>query len=86
MKAKLVNKVGWIASAMTLLVFLSFIDQIRLNLSGQKGSAILPLMAVGNCVTWSLYAYLKPKKDWPLLVCNLPGIIITTITFITAVI
>jgi len=86
MKAILVNKIGWLASSITILVFLSYIDQIRLNVAGQKGSALLPFMTIFNCITWSIYGFMKPVKDWPLIVCNIPGIVLATVTFITAII
>lgn len=81
-----VKKIGWIASFLGILMYFSYIDQIRLNISGQPGSIILPIVTTVNCTFWALYAFLKEKKDWPLFVCNLPGIILGIITAITAII
>ena len=84
MSAKTVNIIGWIASFLAIAMFVSFIDQIMMNLSGNKGSAILPFVTTLNCTAWSLYGFFKEKRDYPILMCNVPGIIIGTITFITA--
>jgi len=35
-KEKWINRIGWFASIMALLMFVSYVDQIRLNLAGQK--------------------------------------------------
>ena len=84
MKEKYVNKIGWLASFMSTAMYISYIDQIRLNLAGQKGSIILPIITTINCTAWALYGFLKEKKDWPLIVCNVPGIFLGLITAITA--
>lgn len=70
---------------MALAMYFSYIDQIMLNLSGQKGSFILPVVTTINCVFWVLYGALKTRKDWPIIVCNLPGIVLGIITAITAI-
>lgn len=75
---------GWFASCMTIGMYVSYIDQIRRNISGNPGSFVLPVITFVNCVAWVLYGLLKPKKDWPIIVCNLPGIAFGLITAITA--
>jgi uncharacterized protein with PQ loop repeat len=84
MKASYVNYIGWFASVMAIIMYVSYLDQIKLNLAGDKGSVIQPLAAVINCTGWLLYGYLKPKKDWPMVVCNIPGIVLGAVTFYTA--
>lgn len=86
MNEKKVIILGWIASTMAILMYFSYIDQIRLNISGHTGSIILPFITVINCTTWTLYGFLKPKKDWPIIACNVPGIILGIITIATALI
>ncbi|MCK9445270.1 SWEET family sugar transporter [bacterium] len=83
---KNVNKIGWIASSLAILMYFSYIDQIRLNISGNTGSIILPIITTINCTFWVMYGLLKTKKDWPIIVCNVPGIILGIITAITAII
>ncbi|MFA5086330.1 MAG: SemiSWEET family transporter [Candidatus Paceibacterota bacterium] len=86
MNEKNVDKIGWIASFLAILMYFSYIDQIRLNISGQTGSVILPVITTVNCTFWVLYGSLKSKKDWPLIVCNIPGVVLGIITAITAII
>lgn len=35
---------------------------------------------------WTLYGLLKPQKDWPIVIANVPGIVLGLITFITAIV
>lgn len=84
MNEKLVNKIGWFASLMAILMYVSYIDQIMRNLSGVKGSIILPIATTVNCTAWTLYGFLKVKKDWPIIICNVLGIVLGIITAITA--
>ena len=82
---KIVNKIGWIASITAILMYLSYIDQIRLNLSGHPGSVLLPIATIFNCSFWVAYGFLLEKRSWPLIACNLPGIFLGAITAITAI-
>ena len=79
-----VEKIGWLASIMAIIMFCSYLDQIRLNLSGQIGSILLPSATVVNCFAWISYAFLKQPKDWPIISCNLIGLILGIITVLTA--
>ena len=78
--------VGWFASFMASAMYISYIDQIMLNLSGQTGSIILPLVTTINCIAWMAYGFLKPITDWPILCCNFPGVMLGIITVVTAII
>ncbi len=62
MNEKTINKLGWFASIMAVIMFSSYINQIRLNLAGNTGSVILPVATTINCISWSSYAILKEKK------------------------
>jgi len=84
MNEKLVTRIGWFASLMAVLMFVSYIDQIRLNLDGQKGSIILPTATLINCIAWVSYALLKEQKDWPIFMCNSVGGGVAVISIITA--
>ncbi|MFA5878834.1 MAG: SemiSWEET family transporter [Candidatus Margulisiibacteriota bacterium] len=86
MKEDIVNKIGWSASIITTIMFLAYLDQIRLNLADQPGSIMLPLATIINGFFWCTYALLKKKKEWPIFMCNIFGIFIATITIITAII
>jgi len=86
MNERMVTKIGWFASFMAIAMYISYIDQIKLNLSGQTGSVILPIVTTLNCIAWVLYGSLKVKKDWPIIVCNIPGIVLGIATAVTALI
>jgi uncharacterized protein with PQ loop repeat len=82
---KTVDRIGWAASIMAILMYLSYIDQIQMNLSGHPGSVLLPAITVINCSIWVAYGALLEKKNWPLIACNTPGIILGAISAITAI-
>ena len=86
MDDKIVKRIGWIASTMAIIMYFSYIDQIMLNVNGQTGSIILPIVTTFNCSFWILYGTLGEKRDWPIIVCNIPGVFLGIITAITAVI
>ena len=84
MNEKFIQTLGWAATVMAIAMYFSYIDQIRLNLSGQKGSILLPMTTIVNCLLWGAYGFLKEKRDWPIIVANIPGIILGSITLFTA--
>lgn len=77
---------GKMASILSVLMYVSYIPQISNNLSGNKGTPIQPLVAMINCIFWLLYAWKQDKKDYPIIIANVPGIFLGAITFITAII
>lgn len=76
--------IGRIASVLSVIMYVSYVSQIANNLSGHPGTPWQPLAAFFNCVIWTAYGLLKPKKDWPIIVANVPGIVLAAITFATA--
>jgi len=82
-RARLVTILGWVGSLLALTMYLSFIDQIQLNLSGHKGSWIIPLVGSVSCTVWTAYAWLMTPRNWPLIVCNVPMVILGPVTVIT---
>ena len=76
--------VGWAASVAAVIMFVSYIDQIILNLDGQKGSVIQPAATVLNCTLWFIYGAGKTRKDWPIMVANFPGIVLGIAAVVTA--
>ncbi len=75
---------GWIATATAVAMYLSYIDQIQLNLAGHKGSTIQPLATMVNCALWVAYGFLREKRDWPIVFANAPGVILGGISLFTA--
>lgn len=84
MQEKHVNAIGWFASLMAISMYFSYIDQIMLNINGNPGSTILPVITTINCMAWTSYGYFKAVKDWPIIICNVPGIVLGAITAFTA--
>ena len=78
--------IGRIASVLSVIMYVSYITQIANNLGGHAGSPWQPLAAFFNCTMWTLYGFLKPKKDIPIIVANIPGIFLGFIAFITAIV
>ncbi|MBW6523033.1 SWEET family sugar transporter [Sphingomonas sp. RHCKR47] len=76
---------GWVATATAVAMYLSYIDQIQLNLAGEKGSLIQPLATMVNCSLWVAYGSLRrPRRDWPIVLANAPGVLLGAISFATA--
>ena len=53
-----------IATITAVSMYVSYIPQIQMNLAGQKGSALQPLVAASNCTLWVIYGLFKPQR-WP---------------------
>lgn|GEM_PF-31105 len=81
---RVIPLLGWIATGTAVMMYVSYIAQIRLNLSGQPGSVIQPFATVVNCALWVAYGLLKPKRDWPVALANAPGVLLGAITLVTA--
>ncbi|WP_284461870.1 SemiSWEET family transporter [Chryseobacterium sp.] len=76
---------GWVATVTAVAMYVSYIPQISNNLKGNKGDWIQPLVAAINCSFWVTYGLLKkPKRDWPVAIANLPGIVFGLTAAITA--
>ena len=68
-----------------MLMYVSYIPQITSNLQGMKGDFLQPFVAGINCTLWVGYGFLKSKKDWPIIVANMPGIIFGFTAAFTAI-
>lgn len=79
-----VKVIGYIASVLCVIMYVSYVPQIQNNLAGHPGSPVQPLAAMFNCIMWSLYALLPKKKDWPIAIANVPGVFLAAATFITS--
>ena len=83
-KSKFLTILGTVASVTAILMYVSYISTIQGNLSGHKGDWIQPLVAAVNCPLWVFYGFLQPKKDWPIVVANAPGIVFGLAAALTA--
>ena len=86
MSEKQMKKVGWIATFMSIMMYVSYIPQILDNLAGHKGNFIQPAVAALNCWLWCYYGFFKEERDIPIVAANIPGIILGIITALTALI
>lgn len=78
-----IEYLGWAASTMTILMYVSYISQIIANLQGNKGAWIQPAVTVVNCILWSIYGLKSNPKNIPIAAANIPGIFLAFITVVT---
>lgn len=52
------------ATLMAVGMYVAYIPQIQMNLSGQKGAWLQPLVAAINCTLWVIYALFKKKPRY----------------------
>ena len=81
---KRMKMIGWVATFMSVMMYVSYIPQIMDNLAGHKGNFIQPLVAAINCSLWVYYGLFKKERDLPLAAANAPGIVFGLITVLTA--
>ena len=86
MNEKQMKILGWVATFMSVMMYVSYFPQIMNNLAGQKGNFIQPLVAAINCSLWVYYGLFKKERDIPLATANAPGIVFGLVTAITALI
>ena len=84
MKEKHMQTLGWVATAMSVMMYVSYIPQIVGNMNGHKGDFLQPAVAAVNCTLWVIYGLCKEKHDLPLAAANLPGVIFGLIAATTA--
>ena len=76
---------GWIATCMSVAMYVAYIPQIIANLSGTKSQPWQPLFASFSCLIWVIYGWTKePKKDFILIIPNTAGVVLGFLTFITS--
>lgn len=81
---RFITILGWVATFTAVCMYVSYIQQIGLNLDGNKGGAVQPLATAINCTLWVAYGLLKTKRDYPVALANFPGVVLGLITFVTA--
>ena len=81
---RFINILGWVATFTAVCMYVSYLEQINLNLAGQKGGVLQPLATAVNCSLWVTYGLLKEKRDYPVALANSPGVVLGLISFFTA--
>lgn len=66
MSKKQMKILGWVATFMSVMMYVSYFPQIMNNLAGQKGNFIQPLVAAINCSLWVYYGLFKKEEIFPL--------------------
>ena len=82
--AAAVRRLAWGATLATMAMYVAYIDQIARNLRGEPGSIVQPACACGCCTLWMLLGWKRSPRDWPLVVANLPGLVLGLVTVATA--
>ena len=83
-KEKFFGSMGWAGMVTSILMYVFYFPQIENNLAGHKGTFIQPFMACINCTLWVAYGFFKEKRDWPIVIANLPGIVFGYVAAFTA--
>ena len=75
MSEKQLTIMGWIGTALSVIMYISYVPQIMGNLHGHKTFFLQPLAAAVNCSIWTAYGLLKEKRDYPVSAANFPGVV-----------
>ncbi len=86
MNEKALKIFGWVATCTAMLMYISYFPQIINNLNGHRSGFLQPTVAAINCLLWVIYGFCQKKKEWPIIIANVPGVIFGTIAAITALI
>lgn len=63
-------------------VYMAYIPQMADNLAGNKSNPIQQFVAFVNCTLWTGYGLFKKPRDWPIVVANVPGIVLELVAFL----
>lgn len=58
-ETKFIDILSKVATVVAILMYVSYISQIKNNLAGNYGAPLQPLVAALNCTLWCIYAYFK---------------------------
>ena len=61
---RFITILGYVATFTSVCMYVSYLQQIGLNLSGQKGGWLQPFATTINCSLWVAYGLLKEKRAW----------------------
>lgn len=69
---------------MSVMMYVSYIVQIIDNLHGDKGDWVQPMVACINCIVWTIYGFGCKPKQIPVIIANIPGIILGATAALTS--
>ena len=84
MNQKALKTLGWIATCTAMLMYVSYFPQIMNNLHGMKSGFLQPTGCGNKLFIMGDIWVSARKKDWPLMMANLPGVFFGAIAAITA--
>jgi len=84
-QTKLNHIIGMIAMTLSVILWFTLIDQIRLNLAGQKSSLLVGIAVVANCTFWVIYGYTKKPSEWKVAWANIPGVLFGLANVVTII-
>lgn len=84
MSQSTIKKIGWAGTCLSVLMYVSYIVQIMHNLQGDKANFIQPMVAMFNCIVWTIYGLGSKPRDWPIVIANVPGIFLGAAAAITS--
>ena len=84
MKEKHMLILGWVATFMSVMMYVSYFPQIMNHQAGTKVDFITPSLDARNRTLSDIYGLYKEKRDIPLAAANMPGIVFGLITAATA--
>ena len=74
MNEKQMKILGWVATFMSVMMYVSYFPQIMDNLAGHKGNFVQPLVAAINCSLWVTHFHgimgglfiekIKRRQEW----------------------
>ena len=73
-----------VASVTAVLMYVFYFPQIIGNINGHKGDWIQPLVAGINCTLWVAYGLFLKPRNWPIIVANVPGVVLGIVAFFTS--
>ena len=82
-RVKVVRIVSELATVMCVLMYVSYISEIRSNLAGNTVSLSQTLTMILDAILWTGYGWLKKYRDWPLIISNVPGVLFGVVTILT---
>jgi integral membrane protein len=84
---KFITILGWIGTALSVAMYVFYLDTIQGNLASPEHDRFLqPLAASVNCTVWTCYGLFKTPRDLPIAFANMPGIIFGVATVISALV
>ena len=66
-----------------ILMYVAYIPEIVANFMGHPVSPLQPFTAVICAFAWVEYGWHRAYKDWPIIISNIPGVVLGIITVVT---